>query len=414
LWHFQTIHHDVWDRDLPAPPALVTVMHNGSRVDAVAQTTKTGFVFLLNRETGEPLFPVEEKPVPQETDLAGEKIWPSQPIPILPKPFVRQTFTQADINNLIADSSIQYLQKKLASYKSGTMFQTPSRQGTVIFPGFDGGGEWGGAAADPQTGILYVNGSEMAWVLTMVDANNDRPKNENNFQAGQRLYLQNCMSCHGTKRQGSGNYPSLLEVNKKYDKAQFSELIATGRRMMPGFKQFSGEEKTALASFILNLTADGPKKFTSPPKSVDTFRDLPFSMTGYNKFLSRDGYPAIKPPWGSLNAIDLNTGELLWKDTLGDYPEFKARGIHTGTENYGGPVVTAGALVFIAATRDGKFRAFNKRTGELIWEIDLPAPGFATPAVYAVNGKQYIVIACGGGKLKTTSSDAFVAFALPD
>ena len=414
LWHFQDVHHDVWDRDLPTPPALVTVLHNGSQVDAVAQTTKTGFVFLFNRETGEPLFPIEEKPVPQETEMAGEKIWPTQPIPVLPKPFVRQAFTKVDLNNLLADSSVQDLQKRWVSYKSGIMFQPPSRQGTVIFPGFDGGGEWGGPAADPATGILYVNANEMPWVLTMVDVKNERPKDETNLQAGKRLYLQNCMSCHGPNRQGSGNYPSLLAINKKYDQAQISQLIVTGRRMMPGFKQLSGEEKTALASFILGLSSEAGKKFKAPPKRVDTFRNLPYSITGYNKFLSKDGYPAIRPPWGSLNAINLNTGELVWKDTLGDYPEFKAKGIHTGTENYGGPVVTAGALVFIAATRDGKFRAFNKRTGEMIWEIDLPAPGYATPAVYAVNGKQYIVIACGGGKLGSISSDAYVAFALRD
>jgi quinoprotein glucose dehydrogenase len=414
LWHFQDVHHDVWDRDLPTPPALVTVLHNGSQVDAVAQTTKTGFVFLFNRETGEPLFPIEEKPVPQETEMAGEKIWPTQPIPVLPKPFVRQAFTKVDLNNLLADSSVQDLQKRWVSYKSGIMFQPPSRQGTVIFPGFDGGGEWGGPAADPATGILYVNANEMPWVLTMVDVKNERPKDETNLQAGKRLYLQNCMSCHGPNRQGSGNYPSLLAINKKYDQAQISQLIVTGRRMMPGFKQLSGEEKTALASFILGISSEAGKKFKAPPKRVDTFRNLPYSITGYNKFLSKDGYPAIRPPWGSLNAINLNTGELVWKDTLGDYPEFKAKGIHTGTENYGGPVVTAGALVFIAATRDGKFRAFNKRTGEMIWEIDLPAPGYATPAVYAVNGKQYIVIACGGGKLGSISSDAYVAFALRD
>ena len=136
-------------------------------------------------------------------------------------------------------------------------------------------------------------------------------------------------------------------------------------------------------------------------------------MTGYNKFLSREEYPAIKPPWGTLSAIDMNTGEDLWKNTLGEYPEFKEKGIITGTENYGGPVVTAGGLLFIAATRDSKLRAFNKKTGKLLWEIVLPAPGFATPAVFEANGKQYIVIACGGGKLGMTSGDAYIAYSLP-
>ena len=137
-------------------------------------------------------------------------------------------------------------------------------------------------------------------------------------------------------------------------------------------------------------------------------------MAGYNRFLSADGFPAIGPPWGTLTAIDLNTGEHVWKTTLGEYPELKEKGVPpTGTENYGGPVVTAGGLLFIAAARDSKIRAFNKYSGKLLWEYDLPAPGFATPSVYAVNGKQYIVIACGGGKLKTRSGDAYIAFALP-
>jgi quinoprotein glucose dehydrogenase len=169
----------------------------------------------------------------------------------------------------------------------------------------------------------------------------------------------------------------------------------------------------ALASFILDNKKELQQKFIAPEKPYDTWYDLPYSSTGYNKFLTKEGYPAVKPPWGTLNAIDLNSGELLWKDTLGDYPELKAKGLHTGTENYGGPVITAGGIVFIAATSDAKIRAFNKRTGKLLWEADLPASGFATPAVYEVNGKQFLVIACGGGKLGKKTGDAYVAFALP-
>ena len=184
--------------------------------------------------------------------------------------------------------------------------------------------------------------------------------------------------------------------------------------MMPAFNSLSAQEKSALASFILNLKRDQNKKFTEAAKVTDPYLDLPYTSTGYNKFLTREGYPAIKPPWGSLTAINLNTTKIVWKDTLGDYPELKAKGIHSGTENYGGPVVTAGGLLFIAATSDSKIRAFNKRTGQLLWEADLPACGFATPAVYRVNGKEYIVIACGGGKLNKISGDAYIAFALPE
>ena len=414
VWHFQYLHHDIFDYDPSSAPALVTVSHNGKMTDAVAQTTKTGFVFLFDRESGKPLFPIEEKPVPDSSDLVGEKVWPTQPVPSLPKPFVRQSFTEADINDLVPDSSYQDVKIRLSKVKSGTMFTPSSKQGTVIFPGFDGGAEWGGPAFDPKSGIIYVNANEMPWILTMVDVKKAVPLNETYLGAGKRLYSQHCMGCHAPNRQGGGNYPSLIGVEHKYNGTQFQQLLAGGRRMMPAFKQLSSEEVNSLASFILDQKKEQSYKFTAPLQTIDSFRNLPYSSTGYHKFLTKEGYPAIKPPWGSLSAINLNTGQLAWKIPLGEYPELIKKGIPpTGTENYGGPVVTAGGLLFIAATRDGKFRAFNKTTGRLLWQTDLPAPGFATPSLYEAAGKQYIVIACGGGKLGTKSGDAYVAFALP-
>jgi len=243
---------------------------------------------------------------------------------------------------------------------------------------------------------------------------NEIPKKETRLQAGMRLYESTCMACHGPERKGGGNYPSLLGADKKYDPTQFSLLVTNGRRMMPAFKQLSPAEIQAIASFVLEQKQEQALPYRGPVKALDSFLNLPYGMTGYIKFMTKDGYPALSPPWGTLNALDLNTGELVWKVTLGEYPEFKAKGIITGTENYGGPVVTAGGLVFIAATRDSKFRAFHSGTGKLLWEADLPAPGFATPAGYVVNGKQFVVIACGGGKLGTNSGDAYVAFALPE
>jgi len=413
IWHFQTVHHDMWDRDLPTAPVLVTITKDGKKIDAVAQTTKSGFVFLFERTTGKPVYPIEEKQVPTETELTGEKPSPTQPWSTLPKPFARQTLNEKDLNTLVPDSSYQDIKKRLASYKTGFIFNTPSKEGTVIFPGYDGGAEWGGPAADPLTGILYVNASEMPWVLTMVDVKNKAESNETNIQAGQRLYNVTCMSCHGPQRQGGGNYPSLIGVQKKYNDEQLMQLINNGRRMMPAFNQLSDGEKKAIASFILDEKDKQKEKFITPTKPEDEWYNLPYGGTGYNKFLTKEGYPAVMPPWGSLNAIDLNTGELIWKDTLGDYPALKAKGIHSGTENYGGPAITAGGLLFIAATSDAKMRVFNKRTGDLLWETDLPAAGFATPSIYEVNGKQYVVIACGGGKLEKHSGDAYVAFALP-
>jgi quinoprotein glucose dehydrogenase len=413
IWHFQTVHHDLWDRDLPTAPLLVTLTTDGKKIDAAVQLTKSGFIFLFDRQTGKPIYQVEEKQVPTQTELTGEKLSPTQPFPTLPKPFARSVLNETDLNNLVPDSSYQDIKKRLASYKTGNIFTPPSKEGTIIFPGFDGGAEWGGPAYDPSTGILYVNASEMPWILTMIDEKNSEKKNETYLQAGQRLYMKYCITCHGTERKGAGNYPSLIDVNKKYSEAAFDQLISNGRKMMPSFNTLSGEEKNAIVSFILDIKNSQAKKFILPVESKDPYMNLPYTSTGYNKFLTIEGYPAIKPPWGTLTAINLNTAKVVWKDTLGDYPELKVKGIHSGTENYGGPVVTAGGLVFIAATSDSKIRAFNKRTGRLLWEADLPACGFATPAVYNINSKQYLVIACGGGKLKTKSRDAYVAFALP-
>jgi quinoprotein glucose dehydrogenase len=395
---------------------LVTLQKNGKPIEAVAQVTKSGFIFLLDRQTGQPVYPVEERPVPTASELEGEQLSSTQPVPTVLPPFARQSLTEKDLNRLVPDSSYEDIKRRLAAYKTGSMFTPPSREGTVIFPGFDGGAEWGGPSFDPSTGLLYINASEMPWVLTMVDSKKEESSASaplTNLEAGKKLYAASCMSCHGTDRQGGGNYPGLIDAGKKYNETQFTDLLSAGRRMMPAFKQLTTGEKQALASFILDIKGRQGARFINTAKPVNPYFNMPYTSTGYNKFLTKEGYPAVAPPWGSLTAIDLATGAIVWKDTLGDYPELKARGIHSGTENYGGSVVTAGGLLFIAATRDAKFRAFNKRTGALLWETDLPAAGFATPSVYEVNGKQYIVIACGGGKLGQPSGDAYMAFALP-
>jgi quinoprotein glucose dehydrogenase len=414
LWHFQYIHHDTWDWDPSSAPVLLTVNHNGKNIDAVAQTTKTGFVFLFNRENGQPLFPIVETSVDTTTDLVGEKLWPTQPVPQKPAPFVRQTLTEKDLNPYLSKDEFDSVRKQLQGYRTGRMFLPQSKQGTIIFPGFDGGAEWGGPAVDPENGVLYVNANQMAWILKMFDV--DKSKGIENFgQAGLRLYKQNCMGCHGPDRKGGGNYPSIVDVSHKYDRRSFVEFINAGRRMMPSFKQLSEQDKNAIASFILSLKTDQAQAYKAKLSALDSFRMLPYQISGYNKFVTKSGLPALAPPWGVLNAIDLNTGDYIWKIPLGEDSVFKAEGApETGTENYGGPVVTQSGLLFIAATKDGMFRAFNKHTGKLLWKTRLPAAGFATPSVYEQNGKEYVVIACGGGKLGTPSGDSYVAFALPD
>jgi quinoprotein glucose dehydrogenase len=410
-WHFQFIHHDLWDWDLPAPPVLVTIEKDGKKIDAVAQTSKHGMVWLFERESGNPVYPINEMPVDTATELIGEKVWPTQPIPTFIKPFVRQTFTANDINPYLPDSSIAKLKKDLEGYRYGKMFLPPGKRTAVELPGFDGGAEWGGPSYDPQTGLLYVNANEMGWLLTMRDVQLQPVAKENYDEAGLRLYNKYCMNCHGADRKSKGDFPVLINIKSKYDSTQIKELLSAGRRRMPSFNYIANEEKDAIISYLFDLK--NKRNFVRSPQPQDAYRNVPYSMTGYNKFLSPEGYPAIAPPWGTITAIDLNTGEHVWKTTLGEYSELKEKGIPpTGTENYGGPVVTAGGLLFIAASRDGMIRAFNKRNGKLLWEYELPAPGFATPSVYEVNGKQFLVIACGGGKLKTRSGDAYVAFAI--
>ncbi|MBI1176509.1 PQQ-binding-like beta-propeller repeat protein [bacterium] len=412
VWHFQFVHHDLWDRDLPAPPNLITVRHNGKLVDAVAQVTKSGHVFVFNRETGEPLFPIEETAVPS-SDLQGEAAWPTQPLPTKPAPFARQLFTYNEITDISPESHRQVLET-FSHIKPHVPFMPPSEQGTIIFPGFDGGAEWGGAAADPD-GVLYVNANEMAWILTMVPT---RQKGEAPLATGDAIFTQICAACHGVDRMGNKaqNVPSLVDVAKRLKKSDVLALLQTGKGVMPSFAFLSDAQREAVAGYLLGETPAPSNTRGGKDELVgeDVLGMIPYTMTGYNRWLDTNGYPAVKPPWGTLNAINLNTGEFKWRVPLGEWPELTAKGVpKTGTENYGGPIVTAGGLVFIGASRDEHIRAFDRETGEELWKAPLPAAGYATPATYSVNGRQYVVIACGGGKIGTKSGDAYVAFALP-
>ena len=414
VWHQQLVHHDLWDRDLPAPPNLLTVTHGGKRTDAVAQVTKSGHVFTFNRETGEPLFPIREVPVPM-SDLQGESAWPTQPVPSKPAPFSRQLFTYNDITDISPESHRQVLER-FAKIRPHTPFLPPSREGTIIFPGFDGGAEWGGAATDPD-GVLYVNGNEMPWVMTMVET---KSKGGEPLATGEAIFTQICAACHGLDRMGNKaqNVPPLLGVEQRLKKPDVLALLKTGKGVMPAFDFLTENQRQLVVDYLLS-SAPTPATANAAGRKeelggVDVLGTIPYTMTGYHRWLDTNGYPAIKPPWGTLNAIDLNTGEYRWRVTLGEWPELTAKGIPpTGTENYGGPVVTAGGLVFIAASRDEHLRAFDRKTGKELWKAKLPAAGYATPATYSVNGRQYLVIACGGGKIGTKSGDAYVAFALP-
>jgi len=503
LWHFQGVHHDIWDRDFPSPPVLLTVMHDGKPVDAVAQATKQGFLFVFDRVTGKPLFPIKERTFPA-SDVPGEIASRTQPIPLSPAPYARQKLT-ADMLTTRTPAAHAWAVEQFRTFRSEGLFVpfAVDKQ-TINFPGFDGGAEWGGSAVDPRSGVLYLNANDLPWTGGLTENKGGSPgqvlyqtqcaichggdragnppafpslinidKRLTNSQIadtihngkgrmpgfsavqgtrlnqlidylkyayaggapptpasasgnggtdplGLRVYARNCAICHGGDRLGAvSNYPGLLGVRNRLTDAQILNIVHDGKGRMPAFPQLNAEDTTALLRFL------GPPLVPALDAASDT-RELAgsgnsstsprYRFTGYRKFLDPDGYPAVVPPWGTLNAIDLNTGKYLWKVPLGDYPALAAKGLaDTGSENYGGPVVTAGGVLFISATvYDRKIRAFDVATGRLLWQADLPFAGVATPSTYMIDGKQYIVIATSGSRnLAGPQGAAYVAFALP-
>jgi len=405
VWHFQFVRHDIWDRDLPAPANLVTLRRDGRQIDAVAQITKSGHVFVFERETGKPLFPIQYRRYPP-SDVEGEVTADSQPLPLIPEPFARQRLTEDMLTERTPEAHRAALER-FRAVRSGGQFVPASLQGTIVFPGLDGGGEWGGAAFDPATSVLYVNANEMAWIVSQVQR---APRAV--ATSGRELYATHCAGCHGVDRKGTPPaFPSLLDLTDRLTTPEIHAVLSDGSGRMPGFARLGSDALSAIQHYILT----GEQAQAAVATTVASPIDQKYRPQ-IDRFLDPDGYPAIKPPWGTLNAIDLSTGKYLWKIPLGEYRELAAQGItNTGCENYGGPVVTAGGVLFIGATNyDSKFRAFDKATGALLWETMLPAPGNATPATYEVKGRQFVVIAASSGKSRGQQAPAsYVAFALP-
>ena len=511
IWDFQGVHHDIWDRDFPSPPSLVTVRSGGKRVDAIAQTTKQGFLYLFDRTSGRLLFPIYEQPFPA-SNVPGEKTSPTQPVPMVPAPFARQRLTEEMLTTRTPEAHT-YAVQNFRSFRSDGQFVPFSvdRQ-TVVFPGFDGGGEWGGAAVDVRSGVLYVNSNDVPWtggltenkpgsslgmtvyesqcaichggdrrgvppafpsliqvqkrltdaqIIAIIQNGKGRMPSLPNVadarlaallaylktsedaggagvhaatlispdpdeMAGAKVYNANCAICHGHDLLGGpSNYPGLVGVRARLSDAQILSSIHNGKGRMPAFHKLSESDSEALLRFLgtpaaplveASVTSGNSSKHEiessmKPPDGPGNYR-----FTGYRRFVDPDGYPAVVPPWGTLNAIDLNRGKYLWKVPLGNYPELSAKGMtDTGTENYGGPVVTAGGVVFIAATiYDHTIRGFDSTTGRLLWAGDLPYAGNATPATYMIDGRQYVLIATSNVRNpKGKQGAAYVAFALP-
>jgi quinoprotein glucose dehydrogenase len=411
LWHFQGVHHDLWDRDFPAPPALVTVTHDGKRIDAIAQTTKSGYVFVLDRTTGKPLFPLKDSAYPP-SDVPGEVTSRTQWLPTLPEPYVQQSVTEDTLTNRTPEAHAWAL-KQFKTFIAGGQFVPPSVDKlTIDMPGFAGGGEWGGPAVDPTTGVFYVNSNNTAWLVGLtIPPPPGSP--------GEKIYQNQCSMCHGINRAGSPpSIPALRGVEGILTDLEIAATIRQGKGRMPSFNGLSDQEVESLVHYLTRAPQQQQRRpaADSRPATTDAQNDMPYKTIGFRRFLDPEDYPATAPPWGALSAIDLNTGKYLWKVPFGEYPELVAKGMgNTGSDNYGGPVVTAGGLLFIGATVfDQKFHAYDSQTGKLLWETELPFSGLATPATYMVNGKQYVVIAASGGQTsKKPSGGVYIAFALP-
>ncbi|MEM6634187.1 MAG: c-type cytochrome, partial [Bacteroidota bacterium] len=409
IWHFQTIHHDLWDYDLPAPPTLVQVKREGKTIDAVSLTSKVGFLYVFNRETGEPLFPIEERPVPPSR-IPEEEAWPTQPFPLKPEPYVRQAMDVEDLTDVSEEARAAVLQRFEELYTKG-FFTPPDSQTTLLIPGTRGGSEWGGTAFDPESGVLFLNVNESPELMNLQrEQDEQKGKKLSLYDRGKKYYLNYCAICHGSERQGVlPHFPSLVKVKDRLDEQHIISLLERGKGRMPAFSHLSDSRKSALAAFLLEQQ---DKEFTPNLQTQTSERGGSYrNLTAYSYFRDPEGYPAIKPPWGTLNAIDLNTGEYIWRIPLGNFSEKQVlEGPETGTENWGGPIATAGGLVFIAATQDRMFRAFDSKTGELKWETELPGGGYATPSTYLYKGRQYVILSVSG--TEQMPGGAVYAFAL--
>lgn len=405
LWHFQEIRHDIWDLDIPAPPVLTTITRAGRRVDVVAAVTKIGNTLLFDRVSGQPIFPVRLRRAPP-SEVPGERTWPYQPDLELPEPFSKMEYTEADLTDRNEEAA-DFALSRFRSMNSG-WFQPVSLGRATIFFGIDGGAEWTGACTDPETGRLYVSANHIGWTIALYHDEDPPEEPQAPKTRGREVYEQACQQCHGENLRGLGMYPPLRGLRHRSTFEAITNQIRLGKNAMPAHPDMPEEDVVAVANYL--LWRDRPL----PPPGPKPERPR-YNFNGYPKFYDHEGYPANQPPWGTLNCIDLNSGKLLWKVPLGEYPELTAAGMSkTGTENYGGPLVTAGGLVFCAGTRDHKIRAFDKDTGDELWEAQLPYVGNSPPATYQVRGRQFVVIsASGGNKLGTPYGDAWVAFALP-
>jgi quinoprotein glucose dehydrogenase len=428
IWYFQMVHHDIWDYDNTTAPKLLTLWHNGRQVNAVAQVAKTGFVWVFDRTTGKPLWPVEERPEPR-SDMPGEETWPTQPFPLKPPPFARQAFTTDDLSPLINDpeESARFRQEIEASRNRG-LFTPPALTDTMEMPGNSGGSNWGTAAVDPANGTLYVVSMDVSCMLKLEpEERHHAAAGESIEQQGHFIFESNCRLCHGADRAGlPPAIPSLVDIGSRLSRDQIESIVRQGRGPMPGFSKLPAADFQSLVAFLLNPS--GASALSSPASAAPAGGTEPQNtadpqavhyLTGFGFMMTSTGVPAIKPPWSSLTAYDLNQGTIKWKIPLGEVPELAAKGIKDTGFPFPktGPVVTAGGLIF-TATRDHFVRAYDEETGKVLWEKQLDMALQGIPSVYEAGGREYLVVCAAAPEVNDAAAQghihgAYVAFALP-
>lgn len=422
IWHFQMVHHDIWDYDDATAPKLLTVRHGGRTIKAVAQVSKQGFVWVFNRYTGEPLWPIEERPVPK-SDMPGEQTWPTQPFPTKPPPFARQKFTVDDLSPFLEPEERARFRDDILSARNEGLFTPPGRRGTIQMPGNNGGANWGGAAVEPDRGLLYVVSKDLPCLLRLEpeSAAAQASATDSPEQRGSNLFQAHCQRCHGADRRGTRLAASpIVDVALRMPREQIERVIKAGQGPMPGFPALTAGEVSALVAYLYNparaastVAARGAGKDSSGKAAEERY------VSGFGFMIASNGLSPIAPPWTSLTAYDLNEGTIRWQIPLGEVPELAAKGIKNTGTHYPkvGPVVTAGGLIF-TGTRDRKVRAIDTESGAVVWEKEVDAALEGIPAIYEIAGRQYIVF-CAAAQAGLTAATqgripgAYVAFALP-
>jgi quinoprotein glucose dehydrogenase len=433
IWYFQMVHHDIWDYDNGTAPMLLTIRHNGKMVDAVAQAGKEGFVWVFNRETGEPLWPIEERAVPL-SEMPGEETWPTQPFPLNPPPFARQTFTVKDLSPFMEPDEREKFRKQIEGARNQGLFTPPGVTDTVEMPGNNGGANFQGAAIDPEHGTLFVVSKDLPSMLKLeLNAAEQAAAGSSAEENGRVVYQSTCRLCHGADRTGqSSGVPSLVDIGSRLPADQIRAVVTHGRGPMPAASKLSDVDLDSLLAFLAHPErVSGPLAGSgSAPQAGVASANVPPEKLRYRSsfgfMFTSSGLPAIAPPWTTLTAYDLNQGIIAWQVPLGEVPELAAKGIKDTGSHFPkvGPVVTAGGLIF-TGTRDRKVRALDSATGKLLWEAEVDAALEGMPAVYEIDGREYVVF-CAAAQATTRTHDlpghpavqapipgAYVAFALP-